>query len=136
MTDWLLDTNVVSELARPSPNPGVTTLVAGLDRLVIGSIVLYELDRGVALLPSGRRKQALAQWLGHWLGDSVLVLPLDREAARAAARIEASASRRGRSIEVRDALLLGIASMAGLGVASRNIAHLAGHGVPTLDPFA
>jgi predicted nucleic acid-binding protein len=135
MTDWVLDTNVVSELARPVPNSGVIELLAGLDRLVIASIVVYELDRGVASLPSGRCKQALSQWLGNWLGDSVLVLPLDREAARAAARIEASASRRGRSIEARDALLLGTASTAGLGVASRNVAHLAGHGVPTLDPF-
>jgi predicted nucleic acid-binding protein len=136
MTDWLLDTNVVSELARPSPNLGVMTLVAGLDRLVIASIVVYELDRGVARLPSGRRKQALSAWLEHWLGESVVVLPLDREAARAAARIESHAARRGRSIEVRDALLLGTASAADVGVASRNVAHLAGHGVATLDPFA
>lgn len=135
MTEWVLDTNVVSELSRSSPNPGVTALIAGLDRLFIASIVVYELDRGVARLPGGRRKRALSEWLGHWLGDSVVVLPLDRDAARAAARIETSAARRGRSIDVRDALLLGTASVAGLGIASRNVAHLAGHGVATIDPF-
>lgn len=136
MTGWTLDTNVVSELARTSPDARVTALVAGLDRLVLASIVVFELDRGVARLPAGRRKQALSQWLAHWLGDSVIVLPLDRAAARAAARIEATAARRGRAIDVRDALLLGTAFAAGLGVASRNVAHLAGHGVPTLNPFA
>ncbi len=136
MTEWLLDTSVVSELARPQPDPRVAALVAGLDRLVVASIVLFELDRGVARLPAGRRRRALSQWLAHWLGESVTVLPLDREAARAAARIEAAAERRGRAIDVRDALLLGTASAVGLGVASRNLAHLAGHGVPTMNPFA
>ena len=136
MTDWVLDTNVVSELARPRPDPRVTALVSGLDRIVVASVVVVELDGGVARLPAGRRKQALAEWLAHWLVDEVTVLPLDREAARAAARIEAAAARRGRAIDVRDALLVGTASVARLGVATRNVGHLAGHGVATLNPFA
>jgi hypothetical protein len=136
MTGWMLDTNVVSELARPRPDPRVAALMSGLDRIVVASVVVFELARGVARLPAGRRKQALSEWLTHWLGDAVTVLPLDREAAREAARIEATAARRGRAIDVRDALLLGTASVASLGVASRNVAHLAGHGVPTLNPFA
>lgn len=136
MSEWILDTNVISELARPIPNAGVAALVAGLDRIVIASIVVFELDRGVARLPAGRRRRALGEWLAHWVGDAVTVLPLDREAARVAARIEAAAAHRGRAIDVRDAFVLGTASVAGLGVASRNVSHLAGHGVPTLNPFA
>lgn len=132
---WLLDTNVVSELARPQPNPRVLSFIATLDRVVVASIVVFELERGIALLPSGRRKKHLAGWLETLLSEQIVVADLGVAAARNAARLEARAQQLGRPIDTRDALILGTAASASLGVATRNLAHLAGHGVRTTDPF-
>lgn len=132
---WLLDTNVVSELARPRPNERVLAFVATLDWFVLASVVVFELERGIALLPAGKRKKDLGSWLEALLGGPIVVAELDLAAARAAARLEARAQQRGRPIESRDALILGTAAAASLGVATRNVAHFAGHGVRTIDPF-
>ena len=58
----LLDTNVVSELLRPSPNPVVEGWVAGREAedLHFSAIGEAELRYGVAVLPAGRRRDALA----------------------------------------------------------------------------
>lgn len=133
---WLLDTNVVSELAKSRPSASVLAFIAGFDVLPIPSITVYELERGVALLPAGKRRRDLVAWLATILAGPVEIVALDGAAARAAARIEAAASRRGRSIEVRDALIVGTAASAGMGIATRNTAHLRGHGVRIVDPFA
>ncbi len=132
---WLLDTDVVSELAHPRPSENVQAFVSRLDRFIVASVVVFELERGVALLPSGKRKKDLATWLESWLSGPVVVVDLDLAGARAAARIEANAHRRGRAMGARDALILGTAESAALGVATRNLTHFAGHGVRTIDPF-
>lgn len=132
---WLLDANVLSELARPEPDPHVLAFIAGLERVITSSIVVFELERGVARLPKGRRKAGLTTWLATTL-ERVEVVAFDANAARSAARIEVEAEQRGLRIEIRDALILGAASSSDLGVATRNLAHLAGRGVTTIDPFA
>jgi predicted nucleic acid-binding protein len=56
VTTFLLDTNVVSELARPVPHPVVEARVAESERqAAISSITWHELVFGVARMPSGRR---------------------------------------------------------------------------------
>ncbi|MDQ3036779.1 MAG: PIN domain-containing protein [Myxococcota bacterium] len=130
---WLLDTNVVSELAKARPSASVLAFIAGFDLLAIPSIAVYELERGVALLPAGKRRRDLVSWLATILAGPIEIVPLDGPAARAAARIEAAASRRGRTIEVRDALIAGTAASARMGIATRNTAHLGGHGVRVVD---
>lgn len=132
---WLLDTNVVSELAKVRPDARVLELVAGLEVPAIPSIVVYELERGVALLPAGSRKRALGSWLSTILSGPVEVVAFDGAAAREAARIEAAASRRGRTVDVRDALIAGTAASTGMGIVTRNTAHFEGHGVPIVNPF-
>lgn len=133
---WLLDTNVVAELSTARPNDGVLRFVAKLDSFILASVVVFELERGIARLPRGRRRNDLMSWLEALLAGPVVVVGLDVAAARSAARIEVLAASRGRSIEARDALIVGTAASAKLGVATRNVAHLAGHGVRTFDPFA
>ena len=57
----ILDTNVVSELMRPEPTPGVASWVRDRDRreLRTTAITLAEVRYGIARLPDGRRKQVL-----------------------------------------------------------------------------
>lgn len=79
---YLLDTNVISELMRQTPSPSlVEKFKAKSKRCGLGAPTLYELEHGIAILPDGARKRALAAGLAAFAG-SMTVLPFDRAAAR------------------------------------------------------
>ena len=62
---WLLDTNVLSELRRPNPEPRVVAFVSGqpLDQLYISVVTLAEIRFGIELVPEPSRRVALNDWL-------------------------------------------------------------------------
>lgn len=64
---WLLDTNVLSELRRPKPEPRVVAFVAGrsLGQLYISVITLAEFRFGIVLVEDPRRRFELNKWLTH-----------------------------------------------------------------------
>ncbi|MBI2892289.1 MAG: PIN domain-containing protein [Deltaproteobacteria bacterium] len=135
MIRYLLDTNVVSETARQVPDPAVIRWIAGLPQLAMASVTLYELRRGIDRLVAGRKRRFLDEWLGALLDSECTVVALDREAALAAAELEAMGRRLGRSVEQRDLLILATARAHGFGVATRNVDHFRGFGVALFDPF-
>ena len=98
----LLDTNVVSELLRVSPNPAVESWVAECPaaELYFSAVGEGELRYGVAMLPAGRRKDALAAAIEGILQEDFegRILPFDSEAARAYANIAAVHRAAGRTV--------------------------------------
>ena len=64
---WLLDTNVLSELRRPRPEPRVVALVADrpLEQLFVSSVTLAEIRFGIELLAEPNRRAELNEWLTH-----------------------------------------------------------------------
>jgi hypothetical protein len=81
----LLDTNVISELMRPTPDAHV---VAWLDRqkdksVWICAITQAEILMGLALMPEGKRKQGLVNVATAMFGEDFAnrCLPFDGEAA-------------------------------------------------------
>ena len=64
---WLLDTNVLSELRRPKPEPRVVNFVAGcpLDQLYISAVTLVEIRFGIELVGEPNRRAELNDWLTH-----------------------------------------------------------------------
>ncbi len=69
MTDWLLDTNILSELRRPKPEHKVVDFVATqpLERLFVSSITFAEIRFGIELLDAPERRAELMDWLTHKL---------------------------------------------------------------------
>ena len=69
MTDWLLDTNILSELRRPKPEPKVLAFIAAqsLDRLYISAVTLAEIRFGIELVADAGRRAELNAWLAHKL---------------------------------------------------------------------
>jgi predicted nucleic acid-binding protein len=67
VTGWLLDTNILSELRRPRPEPKVVTFVAGqpLESLHISSVTLAEIRFRIALMADASRRAELNDWLAH-----------------------------------------------------------------------
>jgi toxin FitB len=67
VTGWLLDTNVLSELRRPKPEPKVVAFVAAqpLDSLYVSSVTLAEIRFGIELITDAGRRAELGDWLTH-----------------------------------------------------------------------
>ena len=82
----LLDTNVVSELLRPLPDPAVESWVAERPaaELHFSAVGEAELRYGVAILPAGQRRDALALAVEAILREDFegRILPFDSDAAR------------------------------------------------------
>ena len=67
MNGWLLDTNVLSELRRPKPNPQVRTFIAAqpLEQLFISTVTLAEIRYGIDKVGDPIRRAELSDWLVH-----------------------------------------------------------------------
>jgi len=85
VSGFLLDTNIISELVKPRPEPSVTAWIEGTDEslLYLSVLTLGEIRRGIAALPQSRRRAALEAWLDKDLRarfeDRILVI--DHEVA-------------------------------------------------------
>jgi predicted nucleic acid-binding protein len=132
----LLDTNVLSETARPAPNPGVLEFIEAQGETFISAITVYELERGVERLPAGKRRRSLEAWLALTLAGPHGVLAFDDATARGAARLEARLRREGRAIETRDLFIAATALTHNLTLVTHNVGDFAGTGAMVIDPFA
>ena len=67
MTGWLLDTNILSELRRPRPEPKVVTFIAAqpLDLMFVSAVTLAEIRFGIELVADANRRSELQEWLTH-----------------------------------------------------------------------
>ncbi len=136
----ILDTNVVSELMRPSPNPTVEQWVATRPaaRLFFSAVGEAELRYGVAIMAVGRRQAALASAIEAMLREDFAgrVLPFDSDAARAYAEIAASRRAAGRPVAQADSQIAAIARSRGMALATRNVRDFGDMGIDILDPWA
>jgi predicted nucleic acid-binding protein len=134
VTRFLLDTNVISETTRPKPASQVTRWIRQLETIALPAITVYEVAVGIGRVPSGKKRAFLEDWFAELLADCE-VLPFDRDAALSCAHLEAQARHRRRTIPERDLMILAIARSRNLAVATRNVPHFHGFGVPVYDPF-
>ena len=135
----LLDTSVVSELISKARDPAVATWVAGLplEDLFFSAVGEAELRYGAAILPAGRRRQALLTNIEGMLREAFgqRVLPFDRAAAREYADIAADRRATGRSVAPADCQIAAIARSRGMSVATRNVRDFYGTGVNIINPW-
>lgn len=69
MRGWLLDTNVLSELRRPRPEPRVVAFVAGqkLDTLFVSEVTFAEIRFGLEQVADAVKRAELTDWLNQRL---------------------------------------------------------------------
>ena len=136
MSGYLLDTNVVSETMRRVPDLQVIAFLAEHDDLWLSTIVLHELDYGVRLLEQGQRQNRLQTDLAGFATEyEDRILPLDRAAAEWAAQFRAQSQHSGRTLELGDALMAGIAKANGLCVATRNVTDFHHIDIDVINPW-
>ncbi|HEV7310912.1 type II toxin-antitoxin system VapC family toxin [Sphingopyxis sp.] len=137
---FLLDTNVISEGAKPRPDVGVMDWLASIDeeQLHLSIVSVAELRHGIERLDAGRRKTALDLWLTQQLParfDSRL-MPVDAEIADAWGRIVAAAQAAGRPIGAMDAFVAATAKQHQLTLVTRNIADFEATGIRLFNPWS
>ena len=137
MTGYLLDTNVVSEFSKRSPSPHVVGFLEDTQAdLWLSVIVLGELELGVQVLPEGRRRNRLSDWLSQLKVDfDQCVLPIESRDAEWSATFRERAHRDGWRLQLADALIAGTAKARDLVVATRNARDFAGLDVEVINPW-
>jgi tRNA(fMet)-specific endonuclease VapC len=119
---YLLDTNVISDLMRPVPNPIVFERVnLYRSEIATASTVIHELVYGCLRLPESRKRQAFLDYIN----DSVLNLPVfdyDSKAAKWHTQERARLSKIGKTLAFADGQIASIASANGLVLVTNNVA--------------
>lgn len=122
---FLLDTNIVSELARQQPNPQVEALVlARQEDCALAAPTIEELCFGVARLPASTRRDLLETWLDGILASFTL-LPYDHLAAAWLGRERARLVALGLPAPRADGEIAAVARVNGLTLVTRNQADFA-----------
>lgn len=137
---FLLDTCVISEMAKPIPRKAVLDWIAGCDEhhLYLSVLTLGEIQKGIARLPDGRRKATIQQWLDRELRGRFAerILPISDEVAVIWGLISGEASGKGKSLPVVDGLLAATAITHNLTLATRNEDDVSHTGVRIFNPWA
>lgn len=129
----LVDTNVLSELASPEPDPGVALWAATAPLPIqISVVTLEEIYFGLSWRPHRR----LIDWFDEFLKRSCETLPVTAEIARRAGELRGQLRAAGRQRTQADMLIAATAQVHQLSLVTRNVKDFEGCGVPLLDPFA
>lgn len=133
---FLLDTNVVSELARPRPDARVVDFIAGATRFAVSVMLFHELLYGCETLSDPAQQVRLTRFVTETRNRfGPEALPITLEVAETAARLRAHAKKQGRVLTVADALIAATAVNHGLTLATRNEGDFVDLGVQIFNPF-
>ena len=136
---YLLDTCVLSELARPEPDAGVVQWLGEAEEagLYLSVLTLGELEKGVAKLPSSARRRKIENWVRKDLAERFRgrLLAVDQAVAERWGRLSGESESRGEPLPVIDALVAATSLVHGLEVATRNTADLERCGARCVNPW-
>jgi predicted nucleic acid-binding protein len=134
----VVDTNVVSELMRPSPERAVREWVHSHQarELCTTAVTVSEVLYGIERLPEGRRKEVLRSAAAEIFEVfAEQVLPFDTAAAEQYALVVAQRDGLGRPIDGFDAQIAGICRAQRAALATRNLADFRKTGVEVINPW-
>ena len=136
---FLLDTNVISESAKPRPDAGVLSWLATVneDEVFLSVITLAELRHGVERLPVGARRAALDEWVTDALPARFAnrLLPIDPATADQWGRTIARGQAAGRPLSAMDAFIAATAERHRLTLVTRNVSDFEVTGIRLLNPW-
>jgi len=137
--NFLLDTNVVSEWAKPLPNRNVIKWLAEADedRLYLSVLTFAEIKRGIEQMPFGQRRNALKSWLQDDLSERFegRILLVDVPVAGFWCVIMAQSAAMGISLSVMDGFFAATAHTHHLTLVTRNTKDFENLRIPLLNPW-
>ena len=139
MSGFLLDTNCISELVRPTPEPHVLEWMEAADEtmLYLSVLTMGEIRKGLAGLAQGKRRTLLETWLEVELQARFAgrIVPIDAAVANRWGQLAADAKRVGKPLSIIDGLLAATALHHDLTVVSRNTSDFTNTHVQVLNPW-
>lgn len=130
-TSWLVDTNVLSELARRDPHPQVLAWADRVGRVALSVITLEELLFGLHLRPAPR----VQKWLEEFLEEGCEILPVHDGIAGRAGQMRGRSGRTGVVRSQADCLIAATAEVHDLTLVTRNVKDFLGWDLRLLNPF-
>ena len=135
----ILDTNVLSALMRPRSEEVVEAWFNSIppEKVWTTSITLFEVRFGLEVLPASSRRRRLEGALTMLFNEDLegRILPFDDLSAAHAAEIAARERRSGRTLEIRDLQIAGIASARKATLATRNVRDFDRLGLTLINPW-
>lgn len=134
----ILDTNVVSEMMRPTPEPLVLSWFAtqSAEDVHVTAVTMAEILLGIELLPAGKRRDALQAGADKTFAVFTgRILPFDDRAAYAFSVISSSRRKQGKPMSAFDAEIAAIARANGAVLATRNVNDFESCGLPLVNPW-
>ena len=136
---YLLDTDIISNIAKPSPAEPLLAWLAEQDDddLYISTLTIAEIRRGVLERPAGKRRDELEAWFAGPAGPLALfagrILGFDEAAALIWGRLMAEGKTIGRPRSALDTIIAAVAEANGCIVVTDNERHFAG--IETVNPL-
>jgi predicted nucleic acid-binding protein len=136
----VLDTNVLSELMRPSPSTKVDAWASdqASSNLYTTAVTQAEILHGVMLMPAGKRREAIQAAAERMFAEDFAdrVLSFDSQAAAMYAEIATARRRSGKPISQFDAQIAAIVRSHGARLATRNVEDFGACGIKIVNPWA
>ncbi len=132
---YLVDANVLSEVTRPQPAAVVVEWLRQHEKeLVVTPIILGEIEYGIGLTPSGRKRTVLRRWFEDGV-RRLRVVDLDARTASTWAALLVRLKQKGQAMPVKDSLIAASALQHRLTIVTRNLGDFRNVGVPLVNPF-
>lgn len=135
----ILDTNVISELWKATPDPNVLAWIDAqmVETLYLSAITVAELRFGLAAMPIGKRRAVYQERLEAEVLPAFTsrVLPFDLDASKAYADLMAQAKAAGKAIGRADGYIAATAAARGLMVATRDTSPFEAAGLNIINPW-
>ena len=139
MKGWLLDTNVLSELRRPKPEPKVIAFVSAqpLDLLYISTVTLAEIRFGIELVADATKRGELGDWLAHKVRPMFeqRVLPITENIMLKWRLLVEDGRKSGHTFSQPDLIIAATALHHGLTVVSRDVSDYQTARAPVFNPW-
>lgn len=137
MSRVLLDTNVISELVRPRPEPRVAKFVRTQTDPLLSALTIHEIAYGAERAPDPAHRAKLVAWAvaiqSRFAGR---IVEISAGVAEHAGRLRAAAEAQGAPADPIDTLIAACALARGAALATRNMRDFAAFGVTLIDPWA
>ncbi|MCF4970242.1 type II toxin-antitoxin system VapC family toxin [Nostoc sp. CMAA1605] len=128
---FLCDTNIISELVRPQPNPGVIAWSNQISSISISVITLEEITYGLAAKPNAR----IQAWWNNFLQSSCQIVPITLEIAQCCGQLRGQLRTEGKPRSQADMLIAATAQVYQLTLVTRNIRDFESCSITLLNPF-
>ncbi|MCP4683421.1 MAG: type II toxin-antitoxin system VapC family toxin [Desulfobacterales bacterium] len=138
MSNYLLDTCVISELVKPSPDPNVLDWLSSTptERLHLSVITIGEIRKGLTKLPDSKRKDLLTNWLNTLLEDyQDRIYSIDLTIAENWGIIQGNTEKKGEPMSSLDSLIAAIAYTHNLILVTRNERDFEASNLPIKNPW-